>query len=202
MKTFYLNLIFAVLFIASMGANAAECSVPRQNYVSRGDAFYNAPVCDQPLKSVWADFGLTESRWLGFGWRDFCNVNEPLHRTLSALWLLRKSTPNPPGSINDTSGDFLRRAYGYSARSIEKIVPNCTSKVSTLNPAIARPEQKITLTADNNWTPYRRNRLDLNDYFFHVSVIDRAATIVHEARHTDGKRHDACTPLYTREKQL
>ena len=193
MKTFYLNILFAVLFNASMSVKAADCSIPIHDDTLLGDTHYNTLVCFQPLKGVWTAFGLTKSRWVGLGWNDVCSINKPLNRTLSALWLLHRSTPNPTTSINDASGDFLRQAYNYAARRIEKLVPRCTAE----NPEVvasAHPEEPVRGIGGGDVTPYSKNRIELYyPFFYGQSVPERAGTIVHEARHTEGKLHDDCS---------
>lgn len=192
MKTFYLNIVFAIIFIASMGAKAAECSIPIHDNTFLGDTNYSPFVCSQPLRGVWGDFGLTESRWIDFGWNEVCSIDSPLNRTLSALWLLQNSAPDPTNSINDNSGDFLRQAYNYSAINIEKLVPGCGDDHPGII-AITFPEELVSPSNETGETPFSKNRIELYvPFFYNQAVSVRASTIVHEARHTQGITHDPC----------
>jgi hypothetical protein len=196
MKKNYFHIIFAILFTANMSAKAADCSIPLENPeqdIFLGDTHYHPFVCSQPFQGVWSGFGLTESNWGGgLGWNDVCNINKPLNRALSALWLLRNSPPNPTSSMTDTSGGFLRQAYNYTVRTIEKLEPRCGFDE---NSPIARTVDESPVINPPD-VSFDENRIELYDAFFDLSVPERASTIVHEARHTRGNSHVVCSEIF------
>jgi len=185
MKLFkYENLLIVLLlmFVTSL-SYAATCGIPRHNNVSLGDTVYSPKVCSQTvINKFWTDFNFDKSDWDdGFGYFNVCNINVPLNKTFSALWLLQNSTTNPASSISDFSGDFLRWAYNYSARAIEELDGRCGNGSTS---GVVATTHRGALVNDRTELKF--------PFFYGQGMPERAGTIVHEARHADGISHDSC----------
>ena len=168
---------------------AESCTIPAHDNNLEGDTFYGWRVCNQELiNKFWRDFHFNKGDWdEGFGYHNPCNINLPLNRTFSALWLLLYSSPNPTFfSTKDFGGDILRWAYNYSAREIDELDARCRKNKSS-NPIAS------TFHGPNLWfINDARTELYL-PFFYNYSMVERAGTIVHEARHADGEHHSDCT---------
>ena len=106
----------------------------------------------------------------------------PLNRAFSSLWLLLYSSPNPATSTSDFSGNFLRTAYNYSAREIDELDGRCGNGGTS----------GVVATTYRGLFVNDRTQLKF-PFFYGQSVSARAGTIVHEARHADGKGHNSCS---------
>lgn len=183
MSTKLLTFLCALaLTTSSLVTNAATCTFPIPNNNSvLGDSLYGPRVCNQShINKFWRDFDFDKGDWDdGFGYYSACDINRPLNRTFSSLWLLLYSSPTPATSTSDFNGNFLRWAYNYSAREIDELDGRCS------NDALA--------TTYWGWFVNDRTQLKF-PFFYGQGVPERAGTIVHEARHADGKGHvsDCC----------
>ena len=185
LKKLFMLLTACALFNPAESIEAATCSIPSHNNSSLGDSLYSPRVCNQSMiNKFWNDFDFDKGDWDdGFGYYSVCNIDRPLNRTFSGLWLLLKSTPNPTTSTGDFNGNFLRWAYNYSAREIDELDGRCGNGGTS------------GVLATTYWGPFVNDRTQLKfPFFYGQGVPERAGTIVHEARHADGKGHvsDCC----------
>ncbi len=168
-------------------ANAAMCSIKAEWFdnAALGDSLYGRRVCNQShISRFWRDFHFDKGDWDdGFGYYSVCNINSPLNRTFSALWLLLFSSPNPATAPSDFTGNFLRYAYNYSAREIDELDGRCGNR---------RTFGTVAQTVRGGWWVDDRTEL-MSPFFYGKSVPERAGTIVHEARHADGWSHHSCS---------
>ncbi len=183
------NLITVVVTLVAMTAlpalaQAATCSMPWHSNSSLGDSMYGPRVCNQShVNKFWNDFDFDKGDWDdGFGYYSVCDINRPLNRAFSSLWLLLFSSPNPATSTSDMSGNFLRYAYNYSAREIDELDGRCGN--GGTSGVVARTYQSAFVND--------RTQLEF-PFFYGQGVPERAGTIVHEARHADGRRHNSCS---------
>ena len=103
-----------------------------------------------------------------------CDNRRALCRTLAGVWCLTYSSPSFPresynGNILEWGGRFARNA-------IDELDARCGD-----GDAFARTQWGPIV---DNWT-----RLFLN-FFYGQGVSRRAGTLLHEARHADGRGHD------------
>src|SRR5512146_2656748 len=146
------------------------------------DSAYTTRSCNQPfINAVWGHFGFDKGDWDdGFGYEDPCNDNKPLARTFNALWLLAFSAEDYATGASDFSGNALRWGYPYSASKIDELDGRCGSG-----------QWNSGARATTYWGPVVDDRTVLKwPFFYGENVVQRAGTIVHEARHADGKGHN------------
>jgi hypothetical protein len=161
---------------------AASCFYQPGDNNDSGDNFYISSVCNQAfIDQFWNHFNFDKGDWdEGFGYDDPCNVNQPLARTFNALYLLAYSAEDYARSTSDFSGNALRWAYPFSATAIDELDGRCGSGDKNVGP---RATTYTGFFADDRtvlkWP-----------FFYSEVVVQRSGTIVHEARHADGKGHN------------
>jgi hypothetical protein len=139
-------------------------------------------VCNQAfIDQFWNHFNFDKDDWdEGFGYDDPCNVDQPLARTFNALYLLAYSAEDYARSTSDFSGNALRWAYPFSATAIDELDCRCGSGDKNVGPR-----------ATTYWGFFVDDRTVLKwPFFYDEVVVQRAGTIVHEARHADDKDHN------------
>lgn len=184
MKTSLQCLIMLGLSAITGIASAASCRYQPGNNDDSGDNFYISAACTQAnIHQFWNHFDFDKGDWDdGFGYDAACNVNQPLARTFNALYLLAYSAEDYARSTSDFSGNALRWGYPYSASKIDELDGRCGSG------------DKDTGARATTYTGAQDNRTVLKWPFFYGEVVlQRAGTIVHEARHAGGKGHNGGT---------
>jgi hypothetical protein len=181
--------LFAMAGMASYAAPGQACSRVATNNMF--DSFY-APLwgCQQVfINDMWARFHFNHDDWdQGFGYEDPCNEALPLKRTFNGLIALAYSGTTTP-TCSTASSNVLLWGYCWSGSSIDELDGRCGE------------------------TPRARTTHSLDDYtelfmpfFFDETVVERAATIFHEARHASGWCHhtdnchdgvDSCDPNWS-----
>jgi len=110
------------------------------------------------------------------GFNSACNLNLPLGRTFNAIHLLHTASTAPPTSYTDMSGDILRWGGNYAMREIPKLKASCsTSAVASTAAKILKKKRHVTV---------------MRPFYYNYSTATRAATIIHETRHTERCRHN------------
>ncbi len=168
-------LITITLLVTALTAvsYADTCYYMPGNNNTSGDNFYRSRMCTQPMvDQFWDHFDFDKGDWdHGFGYHDACNVNKPLARTFNALWLLAYSSENYARSTGDYSGNALRWGYPYSASNIDELDGRCGNGTTSG-------------TVATTYWGWQDNRTVLKwPFFYGQSVVERAGSIVHEARH-------------------
>ena len=160
-----------------------SCAASPGNNVTSFDTFFDSFCTQASINQHWNDFDFDEDDWDGgFGYNAPCNENLPLGRTFNALNLLDLfGTSRPAGSNN-----YLPFFYDYSADATDELDERYGSKYPGAYPGCNR-------------MTFATNFQGLDDYielywpfFYNQNVFQRAATIVHEARHED-KDHNGGT---------
>lgn len=141
-------------------------------------------------------FGI-ENDWFGFGLGLPCDSasplgsfqDTPLGRTYNALQLLLQAGQTQASCARGAGHGMLEWAYCYVGQNIS-LVPSCDF-----------PRQ-----AAITYYPFANETTLYGPFFFEMTVIQRAATLVHEARHADGKcqhvddrdcrRHGSCDEAF------
>lgn len=154
----------------------ASCTYTVPNLVSSGDSLYGPRICSQRfIDWAWDAFDFDKGDWDdGFGHDNVCNNTQPLSRTMSAIWCLTYSSPRFPRESYE--GNILEWGGRFARNEIDEVDGRCGD-----GSAIARTQ----------WGPVIDNKTELYlGFFYSRSVPERAGTLVHEARHADGKGHD------------
>lgn len=153
------------------------CVYSPGNNNTSGDVAFGALCTQSSINQHWADFDFDKGDWdEGFGYNDPCNINLPLGRTFNALNLLDffgRSMPN--GSSN-----WLPWFYAYASNKTDELDARCgfgQANGCTFARSIRGLDDRVELY----WPFFYRNIMN---------VASRAATIVHESRHQDGKGHN------------
>ena len=132
---------------------------------------------------AWDAFDFDKGDWdEGFGYNAVCNNTQPLCRALSGVWCLTYSSPHFPRESYNSN--ILEWGCRFARNAIDELDARCG--ISTCTPGacsgtIARTQWGPII---DNWT-----RLFL-PYFYNQGVSLRAGTLIHEARHADGKGHN------------
>jgi len=179
LKKSWLPLMIVLLslpFIMAPGSSSTQnCTIPAHDNVADGSSHYSSLMCNQTLVDHWwGVFDMRESDWdSGFGYYDACNMDLPLARTFAAMYLLTYSAQDYATNTGDYSGNALRWGYPYTANNAGRTSALCFKPGST-------PGQWAA------WAYGSRMELYI-PYFYNMDVAARAATLLHEARHTVGK---------------
>jgi hypothetical protein len=129
----------------------------------------------------WRDFDFDRDDWdEGFGYEAPCDVNRPLARTFSALYVLKYLADDFSSAA---SNNPLRWGYGFASSRIDELDGRCGS---------GRADSGAAATTYHGGLGDDRTVLKW-PFFYGAPAIVRAALIVHEARHADGKSHDGGT---------
>jgi hypothetical protein len=162
----------------------ATCTytVPDKN--ASGDNFYGAYICQQVyIDYFWNTYGFSGNKeyWDdGFGWDDACNTDQPLARTFNACYLLTYSANDYLNDNWDAPQNILQWGRRYVRNNIDDLRSKCGDGSAWAS------------SFSGFWVD---DRVELYlGFFYQASVVERAATLVHEARHQGGKSHNANFP--------
>lgn len=159
-----------------------NASVPDRN--ASGDNFYRQFICKQIyIDYFWNTYGFKGNKdyWInGFGWEDPCNADLPLGRTFNACYLLTYSAQDYQNDNWNAPQNVLQWGRRYVRNNIPRLRAKCGD-----GSAMARSIKGL----------FVKNRVELyKSFFYSASVVERAATLIHEARHQGGKSHNAKFP--------
>ncbi|HEU4405983.1 MAG TPA: VCBS repeat-containing protein [Polyangiaceae bacterium] len=184
MKTIRLSATAALLALGPAGeAHAQVCGqqYPLDPSIS-GDLYYSAFGTCEPwfFDHFWDAYDFDEVNWNeGFGHDNTCNVNLPLARTMNAIYALTYSSPTPDYHSSDGyQGDILEWGGLYAPKKIDELDGSCEGPPGVIASTWNEP------IIDNLTELYL-------PFFYSNNVAQRAATIIHEARHASGSDHDA-----------
>lgn len=137
------------------------------------DTFYSPTWgCQQVfIDDMWNRFDFDEGDWDdGFGYSDPCNNNLPLKRTFNALHVMGYAvTANP--TCSTSSSNVGMWAYCWAGNNIDELDAECGDGSSRAYTAYGFVDDYTEL-----YLPF----------FYHETVVQRAGTIFHEARHAHG----------------
>ncbi|QQO53705.1 MAG: hypothetical protein N838_10410 [Thiohalocapsa sp. PB-PSB1] len=159
----------------------ATCTytVPDKN--ASGDNFYGQFICDQAyIDFFWFNYGFNGNKkyWDdGFGWHDCCNTSKPLARTFNALYLLNYSAEDYMNESWDSP--ILNWGCRYARNKLNDLRSKCG-------------DGSAWAKHFDYWIFGSHVELYMG-FFYSESVVERAATLIHEARHED-KGHNANFP--------
>lgn len=154
----------------------ATCTFNVPNLDATGDTLYGPRICNQPfIDWAWNAFDFDKDDWDdGFGYEEVCNNRRPLSRTMSGVWCLTYSAENYQNESFDSN--ILQWGCRFARNAIDELDGRCGD-----GSAIAA-----------TWRgAFVDDRTELYLGYFAQAVSLRAGSLVHEARHADGRGHDA-----------
>ena len=155
----------------------ASCTATVPNLDASGDNLYGPRICWQAfIDWAWDAFDFDKNDWDGgFGYFSVCDNRRPLSRTMSAIWCLTYSSPNFPRESYNSN--ILEWGCRFARNAIDELDARCS-----------RPG----FLAWTQWGPFVNDWTQLYvPYWYSLGVSQRAGTLLHEARHADGKGHDS-----------
>jgi hypothetical protein len=153
---------------------AADCDTLRDTEPAVMSSFW----CSQEwIDFYWDAYDFDKGDWDdGFGWEAACDRRRPLARTFQAIELVNYASPNEAIETDDFSGNFLRWAGNYTIREFDELDARCGDG---------------TARAYTRWGVFVDNYTNLYiPFFYDENVVERAGTLVHEARHADWCGHN------------
>ena len=169
--------IFAQAAAAALVVFAAEHSYAgcgRVASASQFDSFY-APLwgCAQTnINDMWSRFAFDAADWGGdMGYSNVCDDSTPLKRTFNAMQLLAYGMTNAP-TCSTSSSNVGMWAYCWAGDNIDEIYPTCETGGT-------RAKTQFGTFVDNYTKLYQ-------PFFYDETVVHRAGTLFHEARHANG----------------
>ncbi len=176
-KNIYTIAISLTLAVALLNSHTSEADTCYYLYPpDAGDNYLMGNwKCEQNLISYWWNaFDFDKNYWDdGMGYDDCCNNEQPLARTFNALYSLGYSSTNSP-HCNTSYNNMTLWAMCWSADKINKTRAKCGSGKATGTFATT-----TNRTVELFWP-----------FFYGSAPSARASTIVHEARHASGCRHN------------
>lgn len=155
----------------------ASCTYTAPDLNTSGDNLYGPRICWQPfIDWAWDAFDFDKDDWDdGFGYDNVCDNTQPLSRALSGVWCLTYSSPRFPSE--SYNGNILEWGCRFARNAIDELDARCGT-----GGAFARTYSG----------PFTDDRTQLFlPFFYSQGVSRRAGSILHEARHADGKGHDS-----------
>ena len=168
----------AYLYDTSSAFADQTCSIP--SYASHEGSV--SSWCKSTwIAYFWDKYSFDKGNWDdGFGYWDVCNSRKPLARTFNAIDVVNYADGNGSGrSINDFSGNILNWGGNYTMREIDELDAHCADPEGGNFSAMTY----YGLGADE------RTELYLG-FFYDRTDVERAAVLVHEARHADHCGHN------------
>lgn len=155
----------------------ANCTYSVPNLNASGDNLYGPRVCFQPfIDWAWNAFDFDSGDWDdGFGYNAVCDNTQPLNRTLAGIWCLTYSAEDWRNESYNAS--ILQWASRFARNAIDELDGRCGSGsayATTWEGAFVDDRTELYMP-----------------YFYGQGVSLRAGTLIHEARHADGKGHDS-----------
>lgn len=155
----------------------ATCTATVPDLNTSGDNLYGPRICWQAfIDWAWDAFDFDKDDWdQGFGYYSVCDNTRPLSRTLSGIWCLTYSSPHFPRESYNSN--ILEWGCRFARNAIDELDARCGGGGSI---------------AYTQWGPFINDLTELYiPYWYGQGVSLRAGTLVHEARHADGKGHNA-----------
>jgi len=155
----------------------ASCTYTVPDLNASGDNLYGPRVCWQEFVNwAWDAFDFDRGDWdEGFGYEAVCDNTQPLCRALAGIYCLTYSSPNFPSE--SYGSNILEWGCRFARNAIDELDARCGD-------GSAFASTRTGPLVDN----YTRLFLP---FFYSQGASLRAGTLVHEARHADGKGHDS-----------
>jgi hypothetical protein len=155
----------------------ASCTYTVPDKSASGDNLYGSVICNQAyIDYFWNAYGFQGNKnyWDdGFGWEDACNTSKPLARAFNGCYLLTYSAQDYQNeSWNSPILNWGRR---YVRNNIDDLRSKCGDGSAIASASGDTVEVYL-------------------GFFYTKDVPGRAETLIHEARHSGGKSHNANFP--------
>jgi len=183
MKWLATSFCLAATMFAAAESQAASCT-----YINTGDQGDNDHLwgswgwqCQQSFINYWWDsFDFDSGDWdEGFGYEAPCDNARPLARTFNGLYALGYSTFNNP-DCNTGVANITQWAMCWSAANIDELDGRCGN--GGTSGTAATTHRGVDDYTELYWP-----------FFYGMDVVQRAASVFHEARHANGCGHNAGT---------
>jgi len=168
-----ITLLLAALFIfqLSFKLQAATCTA-----VMTTEARIGSWCNSHWVNYFWHAYDFDEADWdNGFGYSNACDTSRPLGRSMNAIYVVNYADGPASKSTDDFTGSILHWGGNYTLREIDELDARC---------GVGTKRAYTQWGWQDNYT-----RLYL-PFFYTENVIERAATLVHEARHADWCGHN------------
>jgi hypothetical protein len=177
-------LLFATQFAHAACGRAAPTALQR---IATGDTAMTNTMCAGSIFTTMSTFARHaqnfgfEDRWNnGWGYFSWCDDTQPAQLTMNALELLRTGMPGATPAATDLSGNLLHHYYNVATNAVTDMSPSCAR-----SDAAAEFFDDLVTISDGLYT---RTQLVGHvalypGFFYDYSVVERAAIVVHEARH-------------------
>jgi hypothetical protein len=173
MKIPALLLLPVALAVAAPFANANTCYYQPDVAPYPTEEPYFLVCSDSLIANIWSTFDFDEEDWDdGMGFNDRCNLEQPLARTYNALTLLAWAHTGEP-HCDTSQPNVMDWAYCWAGNAIDELDAKCGSG-----------EAYSGDYAYTRFGPIINNYTELYwPFFYGETVVERASTIFHEARH-------------------
>jgi hypothetical protein len=137
------------------------------------DTTYASVICNNEFSSEnWSRYSMDEGDWdNGRGFTNFCDTTRMLGKTYIAYWLMLWSSPTPPSTWDDYSGNILRWGAPWATDNIDEVDGSCSWGL------FGKTQYGVLV---DNWTKFYL------DFAYMETPAVRASTVLHEARHAHG----------------
>jgi hypothetical protein len=116
----------------------------------------------------------------GWGYSAPCDMSLPLARVFNANWTLDYAAPNFPLSLTDFTGNILRWGGNYAIREIDELDGKECGQGAGADGPLATTVHGSPIDDYTQLWP---------KFFYNLTVVERAGTLLHEARHAAGVSH-------------
>lgn len=171
-----------IFILASSGLSASAKAGPCRDVPVRwglDDSFFSKKwSCESAeIDEMWGRFDFDRPDWDdGFGFHDRCYDGTALKRTFNALQLLKYAAGY--WNCNEKDPNFLAWAYCWTGKNTDELDARCANG------------DYVAMNKKSWWD--HRTELYAR-FFFKTTVVNRAAILVHEARHDEqGCYHESC----------
>lgn len=156
----------------------ATCTYSVPDMAASGDNLYGAHCAQIYIDYFWPTYGFSGNKnyWDdGFGWHDACNSTKPLARTFNACYALTYSANDYANDDWDAPQNVLQWGRRYVRENIDDLRSKCGSGDAVARAFSGHVELYL-------------------DFWYDFTVPERAAILIHEARHMGGPAHNANFP--------
>ena len=156
----------------------ATCTATVPDMNASGDNLYGPHCAQVYIDYFWHAYGFNGNKryWDdGFGWHDPCNSRKPLARTFNACYALTYSADDWENDNWDAPQNVLQWGRRYVRENINDLRSLCGDGGAVASAPGSRVELYLA-------------------FWYEFTVPERAAILIHEARHHGGKPHNANFP--------
>jgi hypothetical protein len=166
-----------------VGGTSTLMEIPDKG--ASGDEFYGAFIDQPQIDYFWKYFHFQDkpNNWVnGAGWEDPSNADLPLGRTFNGCYLLTYS------AFDYENDSYSRPILNWARRMVH-------DQINDLRAAPGDLSKWANTTTGGSGVD---DRVELYmPFFYSATVVERAACLLHEARHWHDKPHNAAFPSWS-----